>query len=222
MAVNLAVSRPTNGFFGKYNYRVSILTKAPEALAQKAMAEYANKGINILDTLYYEKPFMVDSMPEESPKLWEVIRRAPDGNLRLARITVLWSLRVQSQAAHRGEEHYTWELAQKKWNALSSDDRGKFLTMDILLLSQDIYEKLHTLGEKPSATMDQILQSMIKNASDAWKKELTQRLIAQVKAYPEEKLGMMIPEWFPTIADAVEAHRPKTLFQQAATLFRRS
>lgn len=231
-AVNLALSRPVDNWFGTYDHRVNILSKAPEVLVQKAMGDYANDGKNILETLYYELPLGNSGMPETSPKLWEVIRRAPDGNLPLAQSTLLWALRVQSHAMLRVQEQCgepitkdvlfrTWKLARKKWSALSQEDRGNILTIDILYYYQIIYRNIRESGKKPPPTIDQMLQNMIHTTSDMWKWEFTQSLIAYVKAYPEVDLDM-ITEWFPIIAGIAEAHRPKTLSQKFTTLFHRS
>lgn len=230
--LHLALNRPADTLSSKYDYRVNILTKAPKALAQKAMAEYANKGKDILETLYYEKTFMESGMPEESPKLWEVIRLAPDGNLPLAQSTLRWALRVQSHAMFREREpsgepitidvlSRTWKLAQNKWNALSTGDKGEFITMDMLNLYEHMYTEQRERGEMPLPQMDQILNSMIQNASDSWKKDFTEAVIVFVKECPKKELGM-ITEWFPIIAGTAEAHRPKTFFQKAAILFQRS
>jgi hypothetical protein len=232
-AVHLALSRPATTWVSKYYERVNILTKAPEGVLNKPMAEHANAGRNILETLYYEKPFGKSGiMPEESPKLWEVIRRAPDGNLPLARSTFLWTLRVQRRAIYRAQEQYgkpitknaldqTWQLAQKKWNALSAEDKGKYMNIDVLIESESLYRYSREHGKKPPPQMDQMLQTIVQTTSGAGKKELKQYLIAYVKRYPKANLDI-IAEWFPTIAGAAEAHRPKTLFQKAATLFHRS
>lgn len=228
-AVNAALDDQADDFY--YNDRVNILTKAPEHLVQQAMQKYTRGEQNILEELYVRMTATGDGLPVGSPDVWEILRRTPDGNLPLAQWTLMWALRVQSQAMYRAEKQYrkpitkdvlfrAWELAGKKWQALSPEDRSKFLTMDMLLRWEQLYQNLREGGEQPSETMDQIRRNMIHTASDAWKKEFTQSLITRVNAYPKETLGM-IAEWFPIIADTVEAHRPKTFRQKIATLFQR-
>jgi hypothetical protein len=211
-----------------YNYRVNILTKAPEHLVKQAMQTYTRDEQNILEVLYIGMTVTDDGLPVGSPDVWEIIRRVPDGNLLLTQWTLMWALRVQSQAMYRAEKQYrkpitkdvlyrTWELAQKKWSALSWEDRGKFLTMDTLLRWEQLYQNLRDRGEKPSPTMDQTLQNMIHSASDAQKKILTESLITYIRNYQKTDLKI-IEGWFPDIAQEIEAQRPRNIFR---TLFQR-
>ncbi|MBU1327367.1 hypothetical protein KKB64_02180 [Patescibacteria group bacterium] len=230
-AVNLAISRCADSWLSSYYDRVNILTKAPKELVSAAMGNYANSGTNILEALYCERPTLVSGDPWVSPKLWEVIRRAPDGNLPLTQSTLSWVLRVQGMALYRQKREdqrsqipqefleEIWLLAEEKWASLSQSDQCKFLTdMDILGLSREVYREFADDGLVAPPHMDRILTNMIAQTSPEGEEKIRKILIQWIQVYPKAELGV-IAKWFPFIAGAVEAHRPRSWFVRAATIF---
>jgi hypothetical protein len=231
IAVNHALGVAADGFASKYYFRMNILTKAPETIVSAAMGTYADNGINILDTLYQELPILGFEDPWVSEELWDVVRMAPDQNFPLTRSTLALALRVQGRAQSRqNSENETrripqdfldkiWDLTEKKWKSLSSENQGMFMAhRDLSFLSKEIYDVAVKTVVPPR--MDRIMENMTAATSPEGKEAIREILIRWTRTYPRAELGIYA-KWFPLAAGAAEAHRPKSLFSRAATVFNR-
>jgi hypothetical protein len=231
IAVNHALGVAADGFASKYYFRMNILTKAPETIVSAAMGTYADNGINILDTLYQELPILGFEDPWVSEELWDVVRMAPDQNFPLTRSTLALALRVQGRAQSRqNSENETrripqdfldkiWDLTEKKWKSLSSENQGMFMAhRDLSFLSKEIYDVAVKTVVPPR--MDRIMENMTAATSPEGKEAIQEILIRWTRTYPRAELGIYA-KWFPLAAGAAEAHRPKSLFSRAATVFNR-
>jgi len=199
-----------------FSLRMSVLQRAPEDVLKQALADHAEAGGDILETLMQEQSTLSDESTT-SPEVIRLARLLPDGNTKIARTIFSWVGQAETYAI-KGADAASVDvlrqmeaIATEKWVGLSSSTRRNFLTAELLVRLRELYPEY--LGDIDAVSdaqprMAGLLDEIIGGTSLQAVKNLKTGLVNILKAYPQMKLGV-IEKWFPEMAkEAIAEAKP--------------
>lgn len=241
-AVERMVFEPVDLWAGRCTSRVRILSRAPRSLVRRMLAGHAAEGGNFLMTLW-EDTSLLERDSLFYSEVINLVRLLPDENQAVAQSALWWARDVVSGALFqwlRGEDgsnRTPWRIlrrieavARKKWESLSDEERGTFLSAGLLVILRELYPEFLADEEHPQSNpispnfprLQELLSAIVAATSDETKVALAKDLKLFVRKYPGMNLGI-IAQWFPDVAAEVEAWRKfPGLTKTFVTIFKQS
>ncbi|MCX6816297.1 MAG: hypothetical protein NTZ93_00250 [Candidatus Beckwithbacteria bacterium] len=230
-AIDAAQETPLEFMAPYFPFRFAILKQAPkDILKEKALTYAQTHKDSVLGVLYAEFPphFLDDYIFD--PELYDLIAAMPTGNKAIAHSTLLWAMKI-STYGFEPEPHekiipeaylnQLWESAERQWQALSPEDQGQILHAQLLSWISGMLEAGATKTHEESSPFfrfRRLVNEIADHISETGKEFIVAEYRAAFKSFPKLQVPPIVKDWFPDVAETIEAKRPKNIFQ---TIFQR-
>ena len=233
-AIDAAQETPMQFMTPYFPFRFAILKHAPKDILKKKVLSYTQRhDHSVLDILDAEFPMIGQEDYWLDQDLYDLIASMPRGNKAIARSTLFWAVKATANAFWRQKETTTnernipvaylnrlWESAEQQWQGLPAEDQGQLLRFGLLSYINGLFNEGNNIALKDSglsisfSRFSNLVNEIASNVSEEGKKFIIQEYTNAFKVYPKLNVPAVVEGWFPDVAKAIEANRPKTIFQK--------